>query len=77
MALGNGDQVFLVIDSEIVYELDKEDCVLGLLSSFFIFNICYTKGCSNMYTVLEFLLFDSSPMNVSPSVSLFLANIKS
>ena len=48
-------QVFLVVDNDIVFELQPEDSALGLLSSFFIFNICYTKGCSSFFNALEFL----------------------
>ena len=76
LAIGS-TQWFLVVDNELLYEVDVEDCVLGLLAVFFVFNICYTKGCCNMYTFLEMLLFDTSPSSVPPSVSHFMSIIKS
>ena len=73
LLVGN-NQVFLVIDTEIVYELEKEDSALGLISSFFVFNIHYTKGCRNFFFVLEKLVLDISD-KIPVSVSMFLSSI--
>ena len=77
LAVGIPAQVFLVVDNELLYEINEKDCVLGLLASFFVFNICYTKGCCNMYTFLEMLLFNTNLSNAPTSVCHFLAIIKS
>ena len=69
LLVGN-NQVFLVIDTEIVCELEKEVSTLGLISSFCVFNIQYTKGCRN-FLVLEKLVLDISD-KVLVSVSMFL-----
>ena len=76
LLVGN-NQVFLAVDTEIVYELPVEDSVLGLVGSFFVFDISYTKGCTNMFTALEMLLLDSTPLKPHLSVSFFLSTIKS
>lgn len=77
LTVGIPAQIFLIVDNELLYEIHKKDCVLGLLASFFVFNICYTKGCYNMYTFLEILLMNVNPKKVPASVCHFLAVIKS
>ena len=47
------EQVFLVIDSKIITDVKQADGPLVLLSSYFIYNICYPKGCNNLYSFLE------------------------
>ena len=50
-------QAFLIIDCQVVCEVTLDDVPLALLSSFFVFNICYTRGCANVYAFLEHSLF--------------------
>ena len=69
-------QMFLVIDQEIVCEVKNiNDCTLALLSSFHVFNICYTKGCKNSFCFLEMQLLGMTPKRVPASVSHFLSQI--
>ena len=70
------DQIFLVVDCEIIMEVSLDNCVLILLSSFFVYNICYPKGCKSIYSFLEFVFFDSSVEKLVPSVKQFLANLE-
>ena len=69
-------QSFLIIDGEIVNEVELQDIPLVLLSSFFVFNICYTRGCSNVYTLLEHVLFNLQHKRLPPSVEHFLASLQ-
>ena len=68
-------QMFLVIDQEIVYEVNINDCNLALLSSFHVSNICYTKKCNNSFCFLEMQLLGMTPKRVPASVSHFLSRI--
>lgn len=40
-------EAHLVIDKEVVDEIDVADIPCALMSAFFVFNICYPKGCNN------------------------------
>ena len=73
--LENIDSAFLVIDSQVRYEVEVEDIVFSLLSTFFVFNICYHKGTQNFFQFLEVILLDQKPKNLNPSVSHFLTVI--
>jgi len=66
-------QSFLIIDCEMVNEIDIQDVPLALLSCFFVFNICYTRGCGNVYTFLEHALFSLHHKKFPPSIDHFLA----
>ena len=68
-------QCFLVIDGEVVNEIDFRDVPLALLSSFFVFNICYPRGCANFYTFLEHALFSLCHKKLPASIEHFLAAI--
>ena len=70
-------QVFLVVDSKIIMEVTLENCVLILLSSYFVFNICYPKGCYNVFSFLELMFFKSTLDKLAPSVKQFYACLQS
>ena len=52
LATGDSGQCYLVADCVIVHEV-KECPPLSLLAAYFIYNICYPKGCKNMYSFME------------------------
>ena len=58
--LAEPEQYFLVIDCIIIGEVKVEQLPLILLAAYFVFNICYVKGCSNMFSFLEVFLCKSS-----------------
>ena len=58
-------QVFLVVDSKIIMEVTLENCVLVLLSSYFVFNF------------LELMFFKSTLDKLAPSVKQFYACLQS
>ena len=44
------EQLLLVIEKEVIAEInDVEEVLFTLLSSFFVFNLCYPVGCTNFY----------------------------
>jgi len=50
--------LFLIIDCNIVCEIKLPiDAILALLSAYFVFNICYVKGLSNVFTFLKHAIF--------------------
>lgn len=72
---GEADQVFLCIDGKLVTEVTLENSVLVLLCSFYIFNICYPKGCVSTFNFLEFLYFDTCIDKCANSVKQFFTHI--
>lgn len=66
-------QSFLITDRRVVCEVDIKDVPLALMSAFFVYNICYTKGCDNVYAFLEHSVLGLSHKKLSPSVDHFLA----
>ena len=69
------EQVFLVTDCSIITEVKQDDSPLVLLSSYFVYNICYPKGCNNLFSFLEVMFFDSSLDKLAPTVKQFYASI--
>ena len=68
-------QSFLIVDSHMVVEVNCEDIPLILMCAFFVFNICYTKGCNNFFLFLEYSLLNFRTKKLSTSVSHFLASL--
>lgn len=79
MILGNVydcHQIFLVVDKVIVTEVkNKFDVLLTLLSAYYVFNICYPKGCHNFFSFLEIKVLGITPKKITSTVSHFLARV--
>ena len=43
------DQVFLVVDCQVIGEVELKNLTLVLLAAYFVYNICYAKGCNNFF----------------------------
>ena len=69
-------QAFLVIDNQVKYEVPSDDIVFALLSSFFVFNICYCKGTFSFFQFLETILLNCNHAKLNPSVTHFLSLIQ-
>ena len=76
-SFANPDQIFLVIDREVVCEIEPNHSVFALLSGFFVFNVQYTTGCSLLFSFLESLLNIQIKQTRQPSVALFMASLAS
>ena len=67
---------YLVIDKQIVDQVTSvQDIPLLLMSAFFVFNICYPKGCNNFYSFLEVIVLNFSPEKATPSVKYLLTKV--
>lgn len=65
--MGDPSQAFLV-DCHVIGEVELNKIPLVLLAAYFMFNICYCKGCNNMYLYLEVLCLDANASKISPTV---------
>ena len=73
----DNEQIFLITDCRVITEVSHDECVLLLLSSYFVYNICYPKGCKSLFSFLEYTFLDTCLDKLSPLVKQFLANIDS
>ena len=47
-------QSFLVVDKVIISEVKTfNDLPFALMSAYFVFNICYPRGCNNLFSFME------------------------
>ena len=69
------EEAYLVVDKTVVDKVAFEDVPFLLMSAFFVYNICYTKGCSNMYAFLEVVMLKFPPEKASPTVKHLLAKL--
>lgn len=54
VGVDNPSQIFVIVERTIFTEISSEaDVLYGLLSTFFVLNMCYPRGCNNMYLFLE------------------------
>lgn len=61
------------MEKKTVAKVDVEDAVIVLFASFFVFNLHYPHGCTNLYTIIEAILLDkAATIGRRPIVSAFL-----
>ena len=70
-------EAHLVVDKRVIDRVPVDNLPFVLLSAFFVFNICYPKGCNNFYSMLEILTLKYSSEKASPSVKHLLPKILS
>lgn len=68
-------EAHLVVDKNVIDVVEMADLPFALLAAFFVFNICYPRGCSNFYTMLEILMLHYSCEKANPSVKQLLPKI--
>ena len=66
---------YLVVDQQVIDEVPIHNLPYLLIAAFFVYNICYPKGCSNFYSFLEISMLGYSAEKASPSVSHLLAKL--
>ena len=47
-----------MVDCQLIGEVDMKKLPLYILAAYFVFNIQYIKGCSNLFGYLETLLLE-------------------
>ena len=73
VVLTGEDLAYLVIDKQIVDQVTSvQEIPLLLMSAFFVFNICYPKGCNNFYSFLEVIVLN---LKATPSVKYLLTKV--
>ena len=76
VVLTGEDLAYLVIDKQIVDQVTSvQEIPFLLMSAFFVFNICYPKGCNNFYSFLEVIVLNFSPEKATPSVKYLLTKV--
>ena len=65
----------LHIEDEVILTITPKNAPVVLLSSFCVFNLKYSHGLNNFYTVLEALFLNIIPINSSIVVSRVLSLI--
>ena len=53
----------IMVDSKILCNVPLEEAVPIFVASFYVFNIAYTEGCSNLFQGLEYIFFNTNPEN--------------
>ena len=70
------EQAFLVSENKTVCEIKTGDIPIYLLAMFYVYNMCYPKGCTNFYAFLEMTLFKLS-VQVPSSVITLITRLNS
>ena len=65
----------LVVDKCVIDSVSMTELPYTLMSAFFVYNICYPKGCNNFYSMLEILVLNYSLEKASPTVKYLLPKI--
>ena len=68
-------QAVLVFENDIVYDISTDTIPVSLLSFYYVYNLCYPKGCNNFYAFIEAGLFNIDVRNMPTSVTNFLTRI--
>ena len=68
-------QAFLVCEKKVICEIPSKEIPVYLLAPYYIFNMCYPKGCNNFYTFIELGLFNLNTKHVPITVGTFLTRL--
>ena len=60
------EDCYLVIENHIIVKIPITD------ATFFVFNVHYPHGCTNLYTALEAMLLDKAVIGRRPTVTAYL-----
>ena len=70
------DSCFLVIEKHLISKIkNTEESVVVLPAVFYVFNVHYPMGCTNVYTILEQLLLDKQSTGRRPRVAAYLSRL--
>lgn len=65
------------MDKTIIFEVEVlTDIPFVLMSAFFVFNICYPKGCNNLFSFMEILTLNYPSLSASATVKYFLSSLE-
>ena len=66
---------FLVIEREIYCEIPPREAVLALLCAFYVYNIEYTPGCSNLFAFFESVFFKNTIKGTRRRLAILMAQL--
>ena len=66
---------YLIVDKRVIGIVKMTELPFALMAAFFVYNICYPRGCSNFYSMLEILVLKYSSEKASPSIKHLLPKI--
>ena len=70
------DQAFLIVDKSLVCEVQNIcNIPFVLMAAFFVFNVCYPKGYSNLFSFMEIQTLDYPSGKASATVKHFLSSL--
>lgn len=72
---GEVKQCYVVIEKKILCSVNIDVAVLVTFCSFFVFNMHYTSGCTNLYTFFEYLFLDTCVPKRKPRISSFISQL--
>ena len=68
---------FLIVDKTVVCEIPiLMDIPFVLMASYFVFNICYPKGCNNLCSFMEILTLNYPADKASATTKHFLTSLR-
>ena len=70
------EELYLIVDKIVVCEIPNYlDVPFVLMSAYFVFNICYPRGCNNLFSFMEILTLNYPSEKASPTVKHFLSSL--
>ena len=66
---------FLVLEKKVLCKVEVHKEIFVLFASFFVLNIYYSNGCSNLYTLLECFFLNQPLTGRKPRVSSVLSQL--
>lgn len=71
----NPIQGFLVCEKKMICEIPTKESPIYLLALYYVFNMCYPKGCNNFYAFIEIGIFNLAVKNVPITIGTFLTRL--
>lgn len=65
----------MIVDNNVIDAVPLGDLLMALMAAFIVSNICYPKGCTNLYSFLQATILRYRPQNAALSVKYLLAQI--
>ena len=59
---------YMIVDKRVIDTVEMAELPFALMAAFFVYNICYLRGCNNFYCMVEILVLKYNSEKASPSV---------
>ena len=68
--------VFLAVEKEVIVKLSSECVVFVLFGAFYVLNVNYPVGCTNLYLILDVIFLNKCVSGRRPRVTALQAELK-